>query len=100
LKRIHRIGRSLAADLEIGDLEAPVVLDCPPAELEPVRRSGVVVERLVWRLTRRDQQHPVERQLQIRLLAADQVADVRRVEGPAEDADARACQGISGAGIS
>jgi len=36
----------------------------------------------------RHQQHAVKAQAQVRLLPADQVAQVRRVEGTAENADA------------
>jgi hypothetical protein len=49
--------------------------------------AGIVLLGLVWRLPGGHQHHAIEAELQVRLLAADQVAYVRRVEGPAEDAD-------------
>jgi hypothetical protein len=51
--------------------------------------AGVGLDLLVRRLVHRRQQYALEVELHEGLLRADQVPDVRRVEGPAEDADAQ-----------
>ena len=58
---------------------------------EPAQRQAmlgarvVLVERLVRRPGRGDQDHAVEPKLQMGLLGADQVSEMQRVEGAAED---------------
>ena len=58
-----------------------------PAQLEPDGRAGVGVGLLVRRLGNRHQDDAVEPELVARLLGHHEVAEVRRVERPAEDAD-------------
>jgi len=54
-----------------------------------VTRTGLILKRgLVRRAPSRHQDHAVQVKLQVSLLSADQVTEVRRVEGSAEDADA------------
>ena len=48
-------------------------------------RTGVVLDLLVWRPSGHHQQHLVKPQRVARLLRKQQVPDVRRVEGPAQD---------------
>ncbi len=86
-KRIDRVRRSVAEHLEVGHLEAGVAGNGLAAELEPVAGARVVLELLVRRLAGGYEHHAVEAELKVGLLCADQVAYMRRVEGPAEDAD-------------
>jgi hypothetical protein len=53
-----------------------------------VLRARIVVETLVRGLPGRHQQHTIKVKAQMRLLPADKVAQMRRVEGSAENADA------------
>jgi hypothetical protein len=87
-KRIGRVGRSPAPDLEIGHGEALVARDRQPAELQPDLGPRVVGDLLVGRRGDRDQQDLVEPELVVGLLRGQQMREMRRVEGPAEDADA------------
>jgi hypothetical protein len=48
---------------------------------------GFILHLLVGRPGRRDQQHPIEAELEPGLLGADQMTDVRGVEGPTKDPD-------------
>jgi hypothetical protein len=91
-KRIDRVGRPFAPHLEVRDLETRVAGDREAAQFEPMFGARVLLQRLVRRLSGRHQDDAVETELEVGLLTADQVADVQRVEGPAEDADACAAQ--------
>jgi hypothetical protein len=53
-----------------------------------VLRARIVVELLVRGLPGRHEQDALKAEPQVRLLPTDQVAQVRRVEGPTENADA------------
>jgi hypothetical protein len=86
-KRIDRVRRAVSQDLQVGDLKALVTRDGLATQLKPVSGAWIVLELLVRRLAGRHQDHAVEAELKVCLLRADQVAYVRRVEGPAEDAD-------------
>ena len=57
------------------------------AELEPDVRAGVRVGLLVRRLGDRHEHDAIEPELVERLLGHHEVADVRRVERPAQDPD-------------
>ena len=59
------------------------------AQLQPHLGAGVVRRAPMRRLAHRHQQHAVQLELAQRLLRADQMAHVRRVEGAAEDAYAQ-----------
>ena len=60
-----------------------------PAELHAVLHAGVALGLLVRRRVDGHEHHAVEPELRQRLLGAHQVAEVRRVEGAAEQADPR-----------
>ena len=72
-----------------GRHEALVVRHRQLHHLEPRLGAGVVVERPVRRLADRHEHDPVELQLDQRLLRANQMAEVRRVECSSEDAYAQ-----------
>jgi hypothetical protein len=86
-KRIHRVRRSAAQHLEVRHFEASVAGDRLAAELEPILGARVVFKLLMRRLPGRYQDDAVQAELEVGLLSADQVTYMRRVEGPAEDAD-------------
>src|ERR1700749_3756656 len=89
LERIDRMGRPLAPDLQIGHCKpALVALEGQPAQLEPVGGSGLVLNRLVRGYPCGNHHHSIEMQLKVRLLGADEVSKVWRIERPAENADA------------
>ena len=75
--------------LGAGDAEPLVAGHRGLAERHAHVRARVVDRLLVRRRVHRQQQHAVEPELRAGLLRADQVADVRRVERPAEQPDAR-----------
>src|SRR5579863_1484021 len=52
-------------------------------------RAGLVLDRLVGRNAGRNEHHAIEPQLGPGFACANHVGEVRRVEGPAEDADGR-----------
>src|SRR5579863_9147892 len=52
-------------------------------------RAGLVLDRLVGRNAGRNEHHAIESQLLPGFAGANHVGEVRRVEGPAEDADGR-----------
>ena len=58
-----------------------------PRHLQPHLRARLRIDPLVRRLAGRHQQHPIEPQLERRLLGEHQVPDVRRVERAPENAD-------------
>jgi hypothetical protein len=89
LERVGCVGRALAVDLDARGREALVVRDRELDHLEPRLRAGVVLQVAVRRLADRNEDHRVELQLHQRLLSADQVADVRRVECSSQDAYAQ-----------
>ena len=86
LQRTEGEGRAVALDLELGALEQLVPCHRALGHLEPHARPRLGLDPLVRRLAGRDQQHLVEPELERRLLGEHEVADVRRVEGAAEDA--------------
>ena len=89
-KRIDRVRRPVAVDLDRTDLEPVVVAGGgEPAHLEAMDATRLVLHLLVRRDPGRHQQHPFEGELRARLARADQVREVRRVERPAEDPDRR-----------
>jgi hypothetical protein len=92
-QRIGRVGRAPPLDLEVGHREALVARDRQPAELQPDVGPGVVGDLLVRRRGDRDQQDRVEVELVVGLLRDEQMREVRRVERPAEDADAAVRRG-------
>jgi hypothetical protein len=47
-----------------------------------------VLDRFVGRHQRRNEHNEVEPKLEVRLLRANEMTEMRRVEGPAEDSDA------------
>ena len=73
LKGIDREGRAVPLQLHVGDGEALVAGDGQPAQLQPMLGAGLVLDRLVRRDPGRDQQHPVEPELAVGLLGADQM---------------------------
>jgi hypothetical protein len=85
---IGRVGRSTADHLDVGHVEPIVVLHGQPAEVQPGRGAGIARRLLVRRRRDRDQQDAVQAELVERLLRGQEVGEVRRVERPAEDADA------------
>ena len=78
-----------AGDVGVGerDLEPLVAVDRAPAQLDPVLDAGVGLDALVRRLVDRHEQDAVELELRQRLLRAHEMADVRRVERPAQQPD-------------
>ena len=94
LKGIDCVRRSLAPHLEIGHREPRIVLDGDPTQLQPVLRAGLVVDGLVRRDPGGHQHHAVEAQLKVRLLGADEVTKMWRVERPAENAQAHRASGV------
>ncbi len=76
-----------ALDLQRRDLEALVAGDREPAQLHSRVGARVGLQLLVRRREHRHQHDAVEAELVERLLRADQVPDVRRIERAAEDAD-------------
>ena len=61
----------------------------PAAELDAMVHPGVAFGLLVRRLEHRHEDDAVQLELRVRLLRAHEMADVRRVERPAEEADPR-----------
>ena len=89
IKRIDRVRRSLAADLDVRDFEPALVApDRQPAHFEAMGRSGLFVDGLVRRYPCGYEHHSREAELNVRLLGAHQVTKMWRIEGPAEDSDA------------
>src|SRR5438046_5861888 len=82
---IDRVGRSATLDLERRKVELVVAADRRPAQRQPGLGAGIIEDLLVRRGVDRHQYHAVEPELRPRLLGADQMPDVRGVEGPPED---------------
>ena len=78
-------------------VEALVVGDREPAELQTVVRAGLVLDRFVGRDRGRDKRHRVQSELTVCLLCAHEVTKMWRVEGAAEDSDAHGAQGEASA---
>jgi hypothetical protein len=87
-QRSDRVRRAAAFDLERADAQPRLVRDGQLAHAQPLRRPGVFAGGLVRRRVRRYQRDAVERQLRQRRAREREVPEVRRVEGPAEDAQA------------
>jgi hypothetical protein len=88
LKGIDGVRRTVTTNLQIGDREASIAVDSQAAQLQSVVRTRIVSRKLVRRRARGDQQHPIQLQLQIGLLRANEMAKVRRVKRAAENSDA------------
>ena len=98
LEGVGRVARPLAVELDARDREPGHAGD---GRLEPGRAAVAVARgagRLVGRHPGRHQQHDVQVELPQRLRGHDQVPDVGRVEGAAEDADpaSRRLRAVSG----
>ena len=52
-----------------------------------MRNAGVALDLFVRRLVHRHEDHAIQAELEMRLLSADEVAEVRRVERASEEAD-------------
>jgi hypothetical protein len=89
---IDRPRRAGTIRVDAGDCKPVVAGDRRLAQRHAVLDPRISLDRLVRRLAYGHEQHALEVELHERLLRADQMADVRRVEGPAQDADA---QGVS-----
>ena len=87
LKRTEGERRPLSGGLDVRGLQQPVRVRGQPRHLEPHLRARLRIDPLVGRLTDGHQQHPLEAQLERRLLREHQVPDVRRVERAPENAD-------------
>ena len=85
---IDREGSTRRVRLQSGNLEAVVARHGAPAELDAVLDTGVALGLLVRRLVDGHEHDTVQLELRERLLGAHQVAEVRRVERPPEEADA------------
>ena len=87
LERPVAVGDLVPPDLEVRGLHPLLALGRQPRHLEPDLRARVVLDLLVRRPARDHQQHPVQLELPARLLGEEQMTDVGRVEGPAQDPD-------------
>ena len=88
-QRIDRVRLARAVKLQVRDREALVARRRQPAHLESVLAARIVERLLVRGHADRHEHDPVEPELHVRLLRADKMPEMRRVEGPAEDADPR-----------
>jgi hypothetical protein len=86
---IDRVRAPRDVGLRAGDRQALVRGHGRLAHRHAVVDARVADGLLVRRRVHGNQQHAVEAELRPRLLRADHVGDVRRVERPAEQADAR-----------
>ena len=89
LERIDRVGRPVSRrsrDRRPSNRSSSA--DRDPAQLEPVLGARLVVDGFVRWYPCRDQHHSVELELKVRLLGADEVTKVWRIERSAQDADA------------
>lgn len=99
LQRVGGVAGPGAVELQARDGEAGAALDGPLEPGQPPLGGAVGALGLVGRKARRDEEQAVEAQLPQRLAREDQVAEVRRVEGAAEDSEAAwrgAAGGLSG----
>ena len=86
---IDRERRPAAPDVDERDAEPRIGGRDRLAHGHAVRDAGFDLHRLVRRHVRRHEQHAVEPELDQRLLRTHEMPEVRRIEGPAEEADAR-----------
>ena len=77
---LHRVARSGPIDLYPGDPETWISSHGRLAECGPHVGTRIVVYLPMGRLTYRHEQHPVQAQLGMRFLRADQMPQVRGVE--------------------
>ena len=76
------------SDLDIGHVEPVILAHGGPAQLEPVVGTRLVFDALVRWYPCGDQRHSIEFELKVRLLSADEVTKMWRIERPAQNADA------------
>jgi hypothetical protein len=81
--------RAVPADLDVGNAKAGNAGDRGSRHLEPDRRTRLRIDPLVRRRPGRHQDQLVEPERRDRFLREQEMAEMRRVEGPAEDADRR-----------
>src|SRR5215217_2468273 len=86
-QQVDGVRRPLAVGVRARDAEAVVVRDRRLAHGDAVLHARIGLDRLVRSDRDGHQQHAVEPELQERLLRADQMSEMRRVERAAEQAD-------------
>ena len=88
LEGIDREGSTGRVGLQPGHEKALVARHGAPAELDAMLDTRVSLGLLVRRLVDRHKHDTVQLQLRERLLGAHEMAEMRRVERPSEEADA------------
>ena len=89
-ERVRRVGGAGAVELHARDLQRSGPPPRPARSARAAASGPGSSSSTRWGASPdRHQHHPVELQLDPRLLRADEMSQVRRVERPAEDADAR-----------
>src|SRR5882757_9373003 len=97
IKRIDRVRRPLAANLDVRDLESVLIAtDGQATHFEAMGCAGLLVDGLVRRYPCGYEHHSREAELNVRLLGADQMTKMWRIERPAEDSDAHDVSGRGG----
>jgi len=86
-ERVHGVGRSPAAELDVRDGEARVLADGQLGHPEPMLHRRQFGRGLVGRHRGRHEEDAVEGQGLAELVGEEQVAEVNRVERAPEDAN-------------